>query len=439
MYQRLLFCLALGGPVLAWADSDLLEGSHLDVNLRHFYSNQHTRQNTYLAVRKDGVLTPTRLRESWVQGLMLNYASGYTSGVLGIGLDASLYSAVNLQRGHGRVANGGDRVLVDSGGDAAPTWSRLGIGAVRLRLADTTLRVGRQRTENPMLRYKDNRALPSSFEGVALSNLQLAGIKLEAGRFERAIPRTGSGSERLTTTFGDRGVNADSLQYVGVSYAGAISASAYASRFADTWQQTYLGLSSTLGDQNTLAVRNALHYYRTRDIGQQKLGYIDNQAYSLATTVFHRGHGLTLAWQQIEGDEYFDYVWESSSNFMANSLYSDYNGPNERSWQLRYDLDAARYGMPGLTIGVWHARGWGIDGSHYRGGRNGRHAGYAVQGLDGAGHEENGLVMSYVVQSGILKKTAVRTLVYNHRAHGGQIDGSYDEVRLVINLPIQIW
>jgi len=437
MYQRLLFCFVLASPGLA--ESSLLEDSHLDLNLRHYYANQHTQGSTHLAIRKDGQLTPTRLRETWVQAAMLDYASGYSEGVLGVGVDASLQSAVNLQRGHGRVANGGDRVLVDSAGDAVPTWSRLGVGALRLRLFDTTLRLGRQRLDNPVLRYKDNRALPSSFQGLALSNLHLAGLKLEAGRFDRAIPRTGSGSERLTTTFGDRSVNADSLVYAGASYTGAVTASAYASRFADTWQQTYLGLSATVGDRSSMAVRNALHYYRTRDIDRQQLGYIDNQAYSLATTVSYQGHGVTLAWQQIDGNEYFDYVWESSGNFMANSLYSDYNGPNERSWQLRYDLDAAGYGVPGLTMGVWHARGWGIDGSHYDGGRNGRHAGYSVSGLDGAGHEENGLVLSYVIQSGALKETALRTIVYNHRAHGGQIDGSYDEFRLVINMPLRLW
>ena len=434
-----MLCLILATPCLSLAEAGLIEGGHLDLNLRHYYSNQHTQGSTYLAIRKDGELSPTRLRETWIQAAMLDYTSGYSEGVLGVGIDASLYGAVNLQRGHGRVANGGDRVLVDSAGDAVPTWSRLGIGALRLRLTETTLRIGRQQLSNPILRYKDNRALPSSFQGFALTNRQFGGLQLDAGRFDRAIPRTGSGSERLTTTFGDRNVNADSLSYVGASYTGAVSASIYASRLTDTWQQTYVGISSTLGDRGSLSLRNALHYYRTHDIGEQQLGYIDNQAYSLATTLSHQGHGLTLAWQQIEGNEYFDYVWESSGNYMANSLYSDYNGPNERSWQLRYDLDAAPYGMPGLTLGLWHAKGWGIDGSHYRGGRNGRHAGYAVSGLYNAGHEENGVVLSYVVQSGSLCKTTLRTIVYNHRARGGQIDGSYDEVRFVINIPLQLW
>ncbi|WP_317663798.1 OprD family outer membrane porin [Pseudomonas sp. KU43P] len=80
-----------------------------------------------------------------------------------------------------------------------------------------------------------------------------------------------------------------------------------------------------------------------------------------------------------------------------------------------------------------------MDGSHYRGGRNGRHAGYAVSGLRNAAHEENGVVLSYVIPSGSLRQTTLRTIVYNHRAQGGQIDGSYDEVRLVITMPMKLW
>ncbi|MBP5150440.1 OprD family outer membrane porin, partial [Pseudomonas protegens] len=114
-----------------------IEGSSLDLNLRHYYSNQHTQRDTYLTIKKPDGNQRTRVRETWVQTGMLKYSSGYTQGLIGIGVDAGLFSAVNLERGHGRVANGGDRVLVDSDGDALPTWSRLGIGDVRLRLSNT--------------------------------------------------------------------------------------------------------------------------------------------------------------------------------------------------------------------------------------------------------------------------------------------------------------
>ena len=44
-----------------------------------------------------------------------------------------------------------------------------------------------------------------------------------------------------------------------------------------------------------------------------------------------------------------------------------------------------------------------------------------------------------MVQSGRLKDAVLRTIVYNHRASGGQIDGSYDEFRLVGNFPFNLF
>ena len=418
-----------------------IDGSHLGLNLRHYYSNQHTQRSTHLVIKKHGVAQPTRERDTWVQTGMLNYSSGYTQGLVGFGVDASLFSAVTLERGHGAVANGGDRVLVDSDGDAVPTWSRLGVGDLRLRVSSTELKAGRMLTENPVLRYKDNRALPSTFQGIALNSNELDWLALQAGSFERVIPRTGTGSERLTTTFGNRAYSGSRISYLGATAKSpyGLTVSAYGSRFEDMWQQYYLGATHLAGDRAHLALKTSLNYYRTRDQGEQHLGFIDNDAYSLAVTASHGAHGLTAAWQQVFGDEYFDYVWESTGNYMANSLYSDYNGPNEKSWQLRYDLDFAAYGIPGLTASLWHAKGWGIDGSHYNGDRDGRNTGYNVRGLDGAKHNENGLMLAYVVQSGALKNAVLRSIVYNHRESGGQIDGSYDEFRLVANVPFTLF
>ncbi|ATE79668.1 Porin D [Pseudomonas sp. Bi123] len=442
--------IAVGSPLIVTADETpttqaqapgFVDGSHLGLNLRHYYANQHTRRSTYLGIKKEDGLERTRIRETWVQTAMLNYSSGYTQGAVGFGLDASLFSAINLERGHGRVANGGDRVLVDSDGDALPTWSRLGVGNLRLRFSSTEVKAGRLLTDNPILRYKDNRALPSSFQGVGLFSNELDWLSLQAGSFERAIPRTGTGSEKLTTTFGNRAYSGSRISYLGgmAKTPYGLDVSLYTSRFEDMWQQTYLGLTQLIGDRREIALKTALNYYHTEDQGEQRLGYIDNDAFSLAFTASHRAHSLTLAWQQVFGDEYFDYVWESTGNYMANSLYSDYNGPNEKSWQLRYDLDLASFGVPGLTTSLWHAKGWDIDGTHYSGDRNGRNTGYNVRGLDNAKHDENGLMVAYVVQSGALKNAVFRTIVYNHRATGGQIDGSYDEVRLVANLPMWIF
>lgn len=51
--------------------------------------------------------------------------------------------------------------------------------------------------------------------------------------------------------------------------------------------------------------------------------------------------------------------------FIANAVQmSDFNAPNEKSWQARYDLNMGAYGVPGLNLTALYVRGFDIDGTH---------------------------------------------------------------------------
>ncbi|MEM8007089.1 OprD family outer membrane porin, partial [Morganella morganii subsp. sibonii] len=88
--------------------------------------------------------------------------------------------------------------------------------------------------------------------------------------------------------------------------------------------------------------------YRTRDQGRSRAGAIDTLAYSLQLKYRVGAQGFSLAYQRVHGDTPFDFVG-GDSIYLANSIkYADFNGPGERSWQARYDLDLAPFGLPGL-------------------------------------------------------------------------------------------
>jgi hypothetical protein len=97
------------------------------------------------------------------------------------------------------------------------------------------------------------------------------------------------------------------------------------------------------------------------------MGKIDNDTYSLSFGLTHQAHSLTFSYQEVNGNEYFDYLHETNGIYLANSLLSDFNGPNEKSFQIAYGLNMAEYGVPGLKFNIYQARGWGIDGTHYTG------------------------------------------------------------------------
>ncbi|WP_447741944.1 OprD family outer membrane porin [Pseudomonas laurentiana] len=418
-----------------------MDGSHATLNLRNYYTRQSTFGTTNLSIQKPWGIESTDRRTTWIQAAMLDYRSGYTQGALGFGVDLSVWGATNLERGKGAVANGGDRTLVKNNGEAVSDWSRIAVSDVRLRLSNTELKAGRFTTDNPMLRSKDNRSLPSTFQGVNLISSESAYFTLHGGYVTHVIPRTGTDRERFVSTFGNRSFHGDSISYAGVNVKewNGLAASLFASRFENVWDRCFLGVTYNLINSNGFAWKNKATLYRTRDQGARELGYIDNTIASIATTFSKDIHSFTMAYQQVFGDEYFDYQYETNANLNNIALYSDFNGPNEKSLMVKYDTNFIGYGVPGLTTSVWYAKGWDIDGTHYDGDKNGAHTGYNVRGLDGVMHWEVGFSAAYTVLSGSLKDSVVRTTLYHHRGEPGQIDGSFNEIRLVTNIPLELF
>ncbi len=93
-----------------------------------------------------------------------------------------------------------------------------------------------------MFSYIDNRALPSSFTGFAVTSEELDNLSLQAGSFRKVSPRTGSGDEDMTTEYGTRQVKGDRLNYLGGNYKplDGLEISLYGSHFRDVWNQYYL-------------------------------------------------------------------------------------------------------------------------------------------------------------------------------------------------------
>ncbi|ENG6047095.1 OprD family outer membrane porin, partial [Pseudomonas aeruginosa] len=332
--------------------------------------------------------------------------------------------------------------LANSDGEAIGEWSKLGVANIRLRASNTEFKAGRFLVNTPVFSYIDNRALPSSFTGFAVTSEELDNLSLQAGSFRKVSPRTGSGDEDMTTEYGTRQVKGDRLNYLGGNYKplDGLEISLYGSHFQDVWNQYYLGVTHDIGDlENGIALRTAFNGYHTGDTGAREAGYIDNDTWSLAFTLGHRAHALTLAYQQVDGNEYFDYVHETSAIFLANSMLADYNSPNEKSAQIRYETDWSYYGVPGLSTGVWYVKGWDIDGTHYDGDRNGAYGNYAeVRAQDGEKHHELGLMAAYKVQNGPIKDSTFKLTYMMHKASQNQVDGSVNELRLVSTFPFNL-
>ncbi|EJM10996.1 outer membrane porin, OprD family [Pseudomonas sp. GM21] len=413
-----------------------IAGQSLSGTTRNFLSKELAERGSTFFIKKSGrPPEPTDRRDTWVQGTILDYRSGFTQGKFGFGVEVAPYNATALERGKGRIAGGGNRTLTDSAGNAVDQWSKLGLANVKARVSNTTLTVGRQNMQTPMIADNTNRALPSSFQGANLNSTEFNNLSVDLGAFDQVSPRTEQSTTDIVSEYGNRNVSSDIAYIAGAVYTPykSVKASVYTTQVEDFWNQYYLGFVHNAGDRASLGLATSFNYYKTTDQGSAKMGPIDNDAYSLAFKLGHGAHTLVFAWQQVNGNEYFDYIHESKGTTLANSFLSNYNGPNEKSVQLAYILDTAPYGLPGLTFYLYNVRGFGIDGTHYQGNS------YPVKRLDGDKHQESGLLTSYTVQSGRLKSSNVQVGYVAHRATPNEIDGNVKEFRMVTTIPFNVF
>nr|WP_306470177.1 OprD family porin [Pseudomonas sp. efr-133-TYG-103a] len=415
-----------------------LEDSKITGSTRNWYANELLRRGGNFSRSENGVVVdrdPRRI--NWVQGTIVDYSSGFTQGTVGFATQMAVYNAVALDRDKDDLMGGANRTLTKNNGDAVGQWSKLGLGNIKARISNTTLTAGRQSLNTPVLAYIGNRALPSSFEGVSILSEEFNNLSFTAGSFDRVSPRSEQSLTKFRSEYtANANIEADRVDMAGIDYKpfNSLTTSFYASNVQDFWHQYYFSFLHELGDTDVLGLSTNLNYYKTKDSGSKKMGPIDNDTYSLSLTATHKAHSFSIAYQEVEGDTYFDYVHDSNAIFLANSLLSDFNGPNEKSVQLSYLLNMADYGVPGLKFNLYQARGFGIDGSHYRG------TAYDETGLDGTvAHYEYGIGTSYTMQSGPLKASTMRATYTTHRANStAQIDGSINEFRLVTTIPFNI-
>ncbi len=305
--------------------------------------------------------------------------------------------------------------------------------------------MGRDAADRSGLRRWGQPPVPQTATGFQLQSSELEGLDLEAGHFtEGKEPTTVKSRGELYATYA--GETAKSADFIGGRYAitDNLSASLYGAELEDIYRQYYLNSNYTIPLASDQSLGFDFNIYRTNDEGKAKAGDISNTTWSLAAAYTLDAHTFTLAYQKVHGDQPFDYIGfgrngsgaGGDSIFLANSVqYSDFNGPGEKSWQARYDLNLASYGVPGLTFMVRYINGKDIDGTKMSDNNVGyKNYGY---GEDGKHHETN-LEAKYVVQSGPAKDLSFRIRQAWHRANADQGEGDQNEFRLIVDYPLSI-
>ncbi|KAB0521034.1 OprD family porin [Pseudomonas extremorientalis] len=434
-HYSLPLSLCAAFPLAAVAVEDppegFIEGSRFNVLARNFYFNRDDRK---------GQSSPTGngYSEAWAQGLIGRFESGFTQGTVGFGVDAFAMVGIKLDSGTGRSGGKGSfGVLpVDSENHPEDTYSKVG-GAAKLRMLDTVIKAGDVFPLTPVVAYGDSRVLPESFRGVTAQNTSLEGLTLQGGRLSGMSQPSESGMNKGFATFYAGPVDSPWVGYFGGDYTvnQHLSVSLYGSRLKDAWDQYYVGsaVSYPLGEDVSLF--GDVNYYKAVDEGRKKLGEFDNAIWSARLGVKVGAHSLALSHQRNNGDDDFDYLRQSDSIFLNNSIqYSDFNSPKERSWMVRYDLDMQAFGIPGLSFMTRYGKGTGADYSNANAVYMRRDAAGAP--LTDQRRWERDIEAKYVVQSGNLKDLSLRLRQATVRSSAFESD--LEEVRLIIEYPIAV-
>ncbi|MGH8354439.1 MAG: OprD family porin [Pseudomonas sp.] len=410
-----------------------VEDSSLTLLNRNFYFNRDFKHGAAGNTTSDG--DRKGYREEWAHGVMAEYASGFTQGTVGFGVDAYGYLGLKLDTGKGRTGLG--LLPRDSDGDIPDDYSEAG-GAVKMRVSSTVLSYGNMRTAAPVFATSDSRLLPETATGFHLTSEEIENLSLEAGHFTAYNLRNSTNhDDELLLNYGGNEIG-KTIDFAGGYFKGVenLTLGLYASEFEDTWRQYYGNVNYNIPLAEAQALNLDFNIYRTSDTGDELQGDISNTIWSLAGAYSLGAHTFTLAYQRVHGDTPFDYVG-GDSIFVANSVQiSDFNAPGEKSWQARYDLNMAEYGVPGLSFMARYIKGSDADGSDADAA-----GGYAYYNgvTDGDEHETN-VEVKYVLQEGPAKDLSFRLRQAYYRADSdlNNVVSDLNDTRLIIQYPLNI-
>jgi len=395
----LLGCLPLA------ASADFIDDASVNLTMRNFYFNRDFRQ--------DGAAQSKR--EEWAQGFALDARSGYTDGVIGLGLD--LYGAlgIKLDSADDRAGTG---LLPNRFGDAGPDRYSDVSGRLKARVSKTEIKYGGFTPRSPILLTSDARLLTPLFNGLTLESRDLDGWVLEAGRLTSVNYRDSSANHDDFVA-ANYGVSSDRFDYFGSTWqVSPHSSLAYwYAELADTYQQHYFGYNGSQKLDDWTLTAN-LGYFDSREAGRQRAGDIDSRLLTSWVSAGRGPHTLRLGYQRNHGDSPFPHLQDADSNVANVVQVLDFTRPGERSWQARYDFNFAALGVPGLTALVRYLRG----------------DQYALHGEEGREWERD-LDVSYVVQDGPWKNLGIR---WRNATMRSDIAGDIDENRLILSYSIPL-
>lgn len=401
------------------AFADLVGDTKVSLEARNFYFNRDFRQGNSETPAK----TQSK-QDEWAQGFILRMNSGFTEGTVGFGADAIGMFGFKLDSGDGTAGSG--LLVPDRSGGSQDNYSDLAVAA-KVKVSNSTLRVGQMQFKNAAIASSDGRLLPQVFEAGHLVSQEIDGLMLEAAHVREVNHRNSGDYEDIAITSGGRrgittsgGATADSFDFVGGTYklTKELTAGYYYSNLDKLYKQHSFSAVHVLplGDKQSL--KTDVRFARSTDDGNRS--NVDNKAFGAMVTYSLDGHAFGLGYQKMSGDTGFAYI-NGTDPFLVNYVQiSDFANKDEKSYQARYDFNFASIGIPGLTFMTRYLTGDNVD----RG-----------RGVSEGREWERNTELMYVFQEGALKNLGVR---WRNATVRSNFANDIDENRLIVSYTLPL-
>lgn len=403
-----------------------LEDSKLTLSMRNMYYSRDWRN------------TDTKSDKEWGQGFILNYQSGFTRGVVGFGLDASVqYGYRLLQAGD---VGGAGAFPLKSPGTAQRDFIR-GTATGKMRYSKTVALAGALRPVTPVVATSDLRLLPQTFRGVQVISNEIENLTLTAGRLNQVLNRNSSNWEGMHVSTSSKDSN--EFYFGGADYKlnKSLLLRYYFATLNHFYTQHFFGLEHKL-NLPVGALKTDLRYFESYSDGRnstaagradgysiggywksgsQHKGEVDNHLWSAMFTYTLKGHNLSGGYQQVTGNSDFPHINYGSGRslyLITNAQLNKFASSGEKTWVAGYNYDFAQLGVPGLKASAMYFKGHGINAT-------------------GKDHREweRDLRVDYVLQSGPLKGLG---LTVRHASLRGNDVTDRDDIMTILNYSISL-
>lgn len=410
-----------------------IEDSKLDVHARTLYFNRDFRNDRTKDMDAANGKTQSYAEELGL-GLKAIYESGFTQGTVGFGVDVFGLQGIKLDSGGGRHGGDGNLRMFPTDGrskKARDNYSQAG-AAVKARLSNTTLKYGQQFVDLPVLSTDDSRLLPESTTGFLVTSEEIDGLVVHAGHFTALSSMNdsnrdsrGNGELRSLDLVGARYNFTDDLS-AAYYYSDADLGHKGLGREKIKKQYLNINYNHPIADNQSVTVDfNAYSTrYKNKDVAFDRTS--KNNIRSLAVAYNIGAHTFTLGGQKVEGNhaDGYEYGYDGGGSvYVLNDVqYNDFTQKGEKSYQARYDLDFAQYGIPGLSFMTRYVRGTNIENNGRNNGKN----------------WERDTDIRYVVQSGAAKDLSLHLRNATYRANDAAGNPDVNEVRFIVEYPLSI-